>query len=176
VNGATQRGPAGLVIRDARPDEKVSLARFTLRAYAEYASIMEPEAWAGLRDAVEGALEHPGDAQRIVARLDDRVVGTVMLYPPHTESYGGELDALGWPEVRLLAVDPHHRGRGIGRALMEECITRARAAGASRLGLHTSRSMVAAIEMYRAMGFVRTPELDFRPPGAELVEAHVLDL
>ena len=39
-----------------------------------------------------------------------------------------------------------------------------------------TRSMAAALRMYGRMGFVRAPEHDFRPPGAELVEAYRLPL
>ena len=49
-----------------------------------------------------------------------------------------------------------------------------RAAGAREIGLHTSVSMRAARALYRRLGFVRVPELDFRPEGAELVEAYRL--
>jgi ribosomal protein S18 acetylase RimI-like enzyme len=59
---------------------------------------------------------------------------------------------------------------------MDECVRRARAAGATELGLHTSRSMRVAMRMYERMGFVRAPEYDFQPPGAELVEAYRLTL
>jgi hypothetical protein len=36
--------------------------------------------------------------------------------------------------------------------------------------------MATAIDLYRRMGFVRAPELDFQPPGAELVEGFRLAL
>jgi ribosomal protein S18 acetylase RimI-like enzyme len=68
------------------------------------------------------------------------------------------------------------RGRGVGRALVAECVRRARAMGAAALGLHTSASMTAAIALYEGLGFVRTPEHDFRPEGAELVTGYRLDL
>jgi len=59
---------------------------------------------------------------------------------------------------------------------MDECVRRARRAGATELGLHTSRSMRVAMRMYERMGFTRAPEHDFQPPGAELVEAYRLSL
>jgi SAM-dependent methyltransferase len=59
---------------------------------------------------------------------------------------------------------------------MNECMSRARAAGATAIGLHTSRSFRAAVQMYTAMGFERVPEHDFQPPGAELVEASADEL
>src|SRR5919206_501883 len=105
-----------------------------------------------------------------------RLVGSVLLYPPAADAYAGSAARVRWPEVRLLAVAPEARGTGVGRTLMDECVRRARAMGAAELGLHTSASMRAAMRMYERMGFVRAPEFDFRPPGAELVEAYRLDL
>jgi ribosomal protein S18 acetylase RimI-like enzyme len=53
---------------------------------------------------------------------------------------------------------------------------RAKQAGASRIGLHTSDSLRAAIHIYERKGFLRAPELDFQPEGAELVMAYYRDL
>jgi ribosomal protein S18 acetylase RimI-like enzyme len=168
--------PPDLVIRDAAPDDEEQISTVTRRAYAEYVTTMEPAAWAGLREMVTRTLLSDNPAQKIVAVLEGRVVGSVMLSPAAAETYGGAIAGLPWPEVRLLAVEPDARGRGIARALMEECLRRAAAAGAGRIGIHTSRSMRAALGMYRAMGFERAPDFDFRPDGGELVEAYVLEL
>lgn len=164
----------GLVIRDARPDERDAVRALTLQAYEQYASIMEPDAWAGLEAAIRSGLEVE-DAERIVAERDGRLLGSVMLFPPG-DAYPGETGPVSWPELRLLAVAPEARGAGVGQALVEECVRRARRMGAAELGLHTSASMADAMRMYRRMGFVRAPEHDFQPPGAELVEGYRLPL
>jgi ribosomal protein S18 acetylase RimI-like enzyme len=78
--------------------------------------------------------------------------------------------------LRLLAVAGDARGQGVGQALVDECVRRARRMGAAELGLHTSASMAAARRMYLRMGFVRAPDHDFHPEGAELVEAYRLPL
>lgn len=171
-----ERSRDPLKVRDAEPEELDSISRLTLLAYAEYAGVMEPAAWAGLRESVITALASDGEVERIVADLDGRIVGSVMLSPPRTETYGGMLPALPWPEIRILAVDPAVRGRGVGTALMRECLRRAARLGVSRVGIHTSKSMAAAREIYRRMSFVRAPEYDFQPLGGELVEAFTLDL
>jgi predicted N-acetyltransferase YhbS len=167
---------AELRIRDARPDEHAAIREITLAAYAEFADIMVPTAWAGLHQAVRTALESEGPGQRIVAERDGRLVGSVMLYPPAVDAYQGLAAEAGWPELRLLAVDPAARGQGIGQALVNECVRRARAMGATALGLHTSESLRVATRMYERMGFERVPEHDFQPPGAELVRAYRLAL
>jgi ribosomal protein S18 acetylase RimI-like enzyme len=99
-----------------------------------------------------------------------------MLFPPAIDSYGWALERPTWPELRLLAVADEARGSGVGRALVAECSHRASAAGAPALGLHTSRSMAAAITLYEKLGFQRAPEFDFQPDGAELVTAYRLEL
>ncbi|MBV9772369.1 MAG: GNAT family N-acetyltransferase [Gemmatimonadetes bacterium] len=174
MTGAT--GEGGVRIRDARADEREAIRELTMRAYSQYATIMAPTAWAGLREALVAALALEGGAERIVAERDGRLVGSVMLYPPETDAYGGLAAEATWPELRLLAVDPEARGLGVGAALVDECVRRARASGASALGLHTSRSMEAAIRMYERLGFVRAPEHDFHPEGAEVVWGYRLDL
>lgn len=163
-------------IRIARDDERDAIAALTTRAYREYAAIMDPLAWEGLESAVRAALASNDPIERIVATNDDHIVGSVFLYPPASRAYSFTDARADWPELRLLAVAPAWRGRGVARALVVECIRRARAMGAEELGLHTSCSMHAAIELYRHMGFVRAPERDFRPPGAELVEGYRLML
>ena len=163
-------------VRTARPADRGAIARITLAAYREYATIMEPSAWNALDGAVRAALVDDTGVTRLVAELDGTIVGSAALYAPDAAAYGNLAALTDWPEVRLVAVDPNLRGRGIARALVNECIRRARASGATVLGLHSSRSMRAAVRLYERIGFVRDPEHDFQPPGAELVEGYLLRL
>ena len=165
-----------LIIRDARPADRPAIERLTLDAYQQYAEIMTPSAWRGLEDAVHSGLRTSEPVDRIVAEQGARIVGSVMLYAPEANAYGDGGSNAAAPELRLLAVDADARGSGIGQALVEECIRRARAMGATELGLHTSDSLVAAIRLYEGMGFVRAPEHDFQPEGAELVKGYRLVL
>ncbi len=52
-----------------------------------------------------------------------------------------------------LYVVPDKRGRGIGRALMDEVFTVARAEGAGHIELNTSDDDVAARALYEKLGF-----------------------
>lgn len=165
-----------VVIRDARPADRDAVRDLTLAAYAEYAAIMTPTAWAGLERAVHSALDSEARVHRVVAEHDGRMVGSVSLYPPSADAYGGVGHRVAWPELRLLAVAAESRGLGVGQLLVEECIQRARTDGASAIGLHTSASMRNAMRLYERAGFERVPEFDFQPAGAELVEAYVLHL
>jgi len=76
-------------------------------------------------------------------------------------SSGGEIlgYAVCWTiagESHLLniAVHPERRGRGIGRALLAECIRRSARAGASRIFLEVRAGNGDALRLYRRMGFV----------------------
>lgn len=52
-----------------------------------------------------------------------------------------------------LYVDAPHRGRGIGRALVEVALDDAATNGARQLWLETQSTNVSAVRAYRAMGF-----------------------
>jgi ribosomal protein S18 acetylase RimI-like enzyme len=56
-------------------------------------------------------------------------------------------------EVKHLWVQPHTRGLGFGRALLEELEARARGFGAERLVLDTNASLEAAAGLYRSSGY-----------------------
>jgi len=165
-----------LTVREARPDELEAIYELTRRAYAEYATTMDPTSWAALSGAIDAALSSDQEMQRIVALDGGEIVGSALLFPPSDDAYKGFGVRVTAPEVRLVAVDPESRGRGVARALMDECLLRARASGAREIGLHTSRSMKAAIRMYERMGFERAPDNDFQPPGTERVIGYRLML
>ena len=55
-------------------------------------------------------------------------------------------------ELLLLAVDPAHQHRGIGRRLLEQFVEQARASGVRRVHLEV-RDGNPAVQMYRRAGF-----------------------
>lgn len=176
-DGQARERATSVAIRDARDEEAAAVRALTLRAYAELAAAMAPSAWAVLDGAVRAALvASSGDFDCIVAAEGDALLGAVRLYRPTAAAYGGLTGAAPWPEVRLLAVAPEARGRGLGLALMDECARRARAMEARELGLHTSDSLRAAVRLYERMGFRPAPAWDFQPEGAERVRAYTLAL
>jgi ribosomal protein S18 acetylase RimI-like enzyme len=96
-------------------------------------------------------------AQVWVARTGDepRVVGFVASAARLHERY-----------VEALAVEGGLRRRGIGRALMHAAIAGARGAHPTRLSLHVWVGNMAAIELYRSMGFAERRRVrHFYRPG-----------
>jgi ribosomal protein S18 acetylase RimI-like enzyme len=87
----------------------------------------------------------------MVAELAGNIVGAVAYIPPHRPK--APYFEKAWPIIRSLVVDPTCRRIGVGRALTEECISRARRDGSSVIALHTSPIMTVALPMYLRMGF-----------------------
>ncbi len=167
-----------LRVRKAEDGDREAVLQVTLAAYQEYAAVMPPLHWRLYRENIIATLADTGEAQQLVATLDRQVVGTVLLYWQGMApgEAGSGRPALRWPEVRLLAVDPQWRGRGIGETLMMACIELARLAGAQALTLHTNDMMVAAVRLYLRMGFERAPELDFSPVEGVVIKGYRFDL
>ncbi|MCX7514638.1 GNAT family N-acetyltransferase [Frateuria hangzhouensis] len=94
---------------------------------------------------------------------EDRLLGGVVYFGDMAHYGSGGIagtltEASG---IRLLGVAPAARGMGVGRALTEACILRARERGHARVVLHTTRAMQVAWGMYERLGFARAPALDF---------------
>jgi ribosomal protein S18 acetylase RimI-like enzyme len=72
------------------------------------------------------------------------------------------------PEAYLeeLYVAPQHRGKGLGRALLDATIAHAREAGASYLELNTSEDDTAALGLYESAGFTNR---EGRPDGPRML-------
>lgn len=60
--------------------------------------------------------------------------------------------------IRLLFLEPHARGLGLGRRLVEACVNFAREKGYRRVTLWTHKELSAARAIYAKLGFVKTGE------------------
>jgi GNAT superfamily N-acetyltransferase len=165
-----------LFIRDALPAEMDTVLALTLAAYVQYEPLLPPSLWDAYRTNIIETITAPDPVERIVAERDGALMGSVLLYPPKAPAYAGPVDAPSLPEIRLLAVPPAARGQGVAKALMAECLRRARQMGAQAIGLHTFDMMDVAMRMYERMGFVREPAMDFFPAEGVVIKGYRLDL
>ena len=83
----------------------------------------------------------------------DKFAGAVAYFGPNSQK--AAFFDQRWPIIRMLVVDPAFRGKGIGRALSDACIARAKRDGSPIIALHTSPIMSVALPMYLKMGFVK---------------------
>lgn len=172
-----------LTIRDARKDELAAVSALLLDAYAQYmpppniATAAEERAgWEGYRQDITDVWSRAPISSTIVAERDGELLGSVNYYGPGQTASADDAWPDGWAAIRLLGVLPRARGLGIGRALMEECLRRARADGATAIGLHTTTWMDVARAMYLRLGYRRVPAYDFHPMADFTVEAYQLTL
>jgi len=63
--------------------------------------------------------------------------------------------AAGEAEILTLAVAPHARGRGLGRALLDRAIAQAETQGAQALFLEVGADNPHALALYGALGFAK---------------------
>ncbi|GEA89449.1 GNAT family N-acetyltransferase [Cellulomonas cellasea] len=103
---------------------------------------------------------------------DGVVVGTVTLAPAGT-SYA-EVAEPGEAEIRMLAVAPEARRRGVAEALMRAALDHAVTSGHRRVVLSTFDAMRSAQRLYRRLGFVPVPARDWQHEGVH-VRVHVWD-
>lgn len=143
-------------VRVAEPEDFEAVGRLTADAYLADELIDPGHAYVDeLRDAGRRAHE----ATVLVATDGDRLLGSITLAPA-----GSPLAEIAGPdefELRMLAVDPTARGRGVGELLMRAAIERAMGWGAHAVVLTTMPEMLTAQRLYDRMGLRRTPERDW---------------
>ncbi|WP_456844363.1 GNAT family N-acetyltransferase [Cellulomonas sp. P5_C6] len=157
------------VVRVARGGHVADAGALTAEAYLADRLVDATDSYADeLRDAERRsreatllvALLPPGEGDGGDAEPDDLVVvGTVTLAPYGT-SYA-EIAEPGELEIRMLAVAPEARRRGIAELLVSAALREAVASGARRVVLSTLDSMQAAQRLYKRLGFVAVPERDW---------------
>jgi GNAT superfamily N-acetyltransferase len=72
-------------------------------------------------------------------------------------------------KLRLVYVEPSAQGQGVGRLLVERCMTFARDAGYSRMVLWTNDVLLPARALYQKLGFAMTAAKPYRGFGHDLV-------
>jgi ribosomal protein S18 acetylase RimI-like enzyme len=147
-------------IRRATPADDTAVNRLCVEAYTEFASEVGAANWQLLQESLSRAADLSGPGELLLAVEADELLG-VVVYVPAGNSDGIAIPA-DWATIRMLAVSPKSRGRGIGKALTQECINRARRDGAQAIGLTTGEMMRIARPMYERLGFQKEAELGIR--------------
>jgi ribosomal protein S18 acetylase RimI-like enzyme len=87
-------------------------------------------------------------------------------------SLGLTAEADGSGHVRWFVFAPELRGSGLGRRLLSELLTEARAAGMRRLELETFSDLRAAAHLYRGAGFEVVSAVDRNDWGPAISYQH----
>ncbi|GIO14598.1 N-acetyltransferase [Cohnella xylanilytica] len=167
-------GESAVLVRDMAEADREEVRSLLVRAYEEYSARM-PDRWEAYKESIEASVDAEGPKARLVAELDGRIVGSAQLFLGSESAYGRpELD-IRTPILRLLAVSPSHRGRGIATEIIRESARRALSWGADTLHLHTSDLMASAVRLYERLGFERAYDKEFYN-GETLVKSYRLRL
>lgn len=163
-----------IVVRDARASEFGAAGDLVADAYTEFG--VQREYLEMVRDVAARAAMPGNDI--LVALGDGELVGTATFVRPGSEMLdalppGVESTGARHGGMRTMAVAGSARNRGVGRALVEECIARTRLAGLVEVAFVTADVMTAARSMYEGMGFTRVPERDKRIETGTVHPAYV---
>ena len=142
--------PDAYSFRSADETDAVTVAELVQAAYGHYVErigmLPGPMTW--------DYAEIIRDRDVTVAESADTVVGVLVLGVEDEGFFVGN-----------VAVDPSHRGRGLGRALLERAEAEARRAGFDAIHLYTHEKMTENQALYSRIGYVeydrRRPQGDF---------------
>ncbi|WP_264564309.1 GNAT family N-acetyltransferase [Flavobacterium sp. N3904] len=81
------------------------------------------------------------------AQYNNQIVGTVSLLKVDANTF----------ELTKMAVSDENQGLGIGKKLMEHCLTEAKQKGIQKLILYSNRKLKPAIHLYESFGFIEIP-------------------
>jgi len=150
-------------IRLANPEDVGAVAEL-LGAFRDWFGKSQPT-----NDEIRASVERimsDGDGEYLLALLGQRPVGVCQLryrWSVWTSS----------PDCWLedLFVVEEQRGTGLGRALVDAALERAREHGCGRIELDVNEQNEPALGLYQASGF----ELEWKPPGRSILMGRRLD-
>jgi len=148
-------------IREAGAGELAGIENLVLEAYREFKPLFPEKVWAAWMENISQTIRSPAGIL-LVAESQGRIQGVVKFFPEAGQSGMGH-----WPPgtaaIRILAVPPAARGRGLGSQLSRECLRLAQERQIPTIFLCTGEFMHAARHIYEKLGFQRAPEFDPHP-------------
>jgi len=158
--GAAHTPPRPAILRDPQPGDMGWVVQSHGALYArEYGFDSSFEA---LVAEISAKFLASFDASRErcwIAEIDGAPVGSVFLVRQSDDV----------AKLRLLLVDPAGRGQGLGRRLVGECISFARACGYRKITLWTQSILLTARKIYQDAGFVLAATEPHRSFGQSLI-------
>jgi len=151
--------PGPVVIRQPRPGDLGWIV------HRHGTAIAKEFGWDGIgfetkiAEILGGFGQHPGREQCWVAERDGEILGSVFVMPEDETT----------ARLRVLYVEPAARGLGLGRKLVDLCLSFAREAGYRKMVLWTHSFQKPARKIYDAAGFRLTHEEATQSFGVDVV-------
>ena len=161
-------------IRSAGPGDDEAVGDLLVRAFeVQYAKKMPGHIVSARRKAdLRAQAEKRTDSTVLVADVEGRIVGTVAVY--RWGARRSEAWTEGAANLRLLAVDVDHLGRGLSAILLDEAERLAWSWGAPAICLHVRRGVTGVARLYEARGYVRERAGDLDRLPEVFLEAFLL--
>ncbi len=134
----------GLILRTHRPGDLGWIVSVHGKLYAEEYGYNDKFEAVVAEVAANFLRDHDPNRERCwIAELDGEPVGCIMLVRSSNDV----------AKLRVMLVEPRARGRGVGAALVGECVRFAREAGYRKITLWTHTTLAAARHLYVKAGF-----------------------
>lgn len=137
------------------------MGEVTASAWVPMGSFEDGE-WSSFRARIADVASRDSVAAVYIATETGLILGSVTLETAEriVDEENSTMLAPDEAHVRVLAVTPAARRRGVGRLLMSHCADVARQHGKARLTLNTSLKNSAAQGFYESIGYTRLPDIE----------------
>jgi len=149
-----------LIYREGSPIEKASLQQLGILSYNQFSQFLSPADWAVMDRFLHDDKmweQLVNNSKIFVCEDGNMLIGMAYLVPSGNPTHIYPAD---WSYVRMVGVDPSHRGKGIAKRLTQLCVDYARETNEKIVGLHTSEKMEDARHIYESIGFSIYKEID----------------
>lgn len=154
------------VLSKAKPNQYGDIGKLMVNVYSQLKGFPSPNEQPKYYQMLAniGNYCENQNVELIIALSHDNEIAGGVVYIDDMSNYGSggtattEKNASGF---RLLAVDAQHRGRGIGKLLINKCIEKAIRNKHEQVIIHSTKAMTTAWSMYEKLGFKRSQDLDF---------------
>ena len=165
-----------IIIDELVEDEKETVRRLLVESYQQYEhEYSSPQVWEEYLANITSSVDNPDVDKILVAKTDQHILGTLQLFETSEKAYQRPELQIFSPIIRLLAVHPEARGRGVAQELLKACVQYAKSKGSNKLYLHSGDKMQKAIRLYEWLGFKRDQSKEFMNNDI-LVKCYRLDL
>ncbi|NLR92135.1 MULTISPECIES: GNAT family N-acetyltransferase [Flammeovirga] len=161
-----------VIIALANKSEFKELGELVINVYSKLEGFPQPDVYPDYYSTLAnfGELVIDPSVKVFKAVYNQEILGMV-IYFDNMEFYGSggtapeEKNAGGF---RLLAVKESAKGKGVGRLLIEHCISLAKDSQHQNLIIHSTEAMKTARKIYDKYGFQRAVDLDFLHDGLDV--------